>query len=454
MKNASTPINNNETKIPSDQVVGGQKQDLFSNNGLFSGKHILFATHLYAPATGGAESLARNMAEACKLAGNKVTIVTTNAYSTEAFFLCDPRRVNKSRESLNGVDIIRLSATRRFRRLLNFCAGVANRIPYPMRGWAKTLRFGPRNKRFVSRILEQKPDLVVGMPFPMLNTYYAWKAARKLNVPFVLVPCFHLADPTSFSNPFLFRILRRAELVIALTETERNYFIEKLMIKPERVTVIPPGIGPSRHATVRSKKEIRRLMGIEEAHVVLCLGQHGRHKRILEVIKAMEYVWRILPDTALVIAGGVTEYSRILKKAARKTMAKAKNAKIYFYDNFQADQKDDFYRSADLFVSLSEHESFGIVFIEAMQHGLPAIASFRSVAASIVIEYQCGLLVDPGNPSGLAGAVIEILKDPDISLVYGKNARRKVVRKYSSKAVTRRLLKVLGDVLQSAGRPT
>ncbi|MBN1195799.1 MAG: glycosyltransferase, partial [Candidatus Aminicenantes bacterium] len=413
---------------------------------------VLFATHLYAPARGGAETLARSMAETCREAGHEVTVVTSNAYSTEAFFLRDQRRIKVATETVNSVKVVRLPASRSFRRLLNVLSWLAGRLHLPMHDWIKIFRFGPRNRYYIDRILAEKPDMVVGIPFPMLNTYYAWKAARALNVPFILIPCFHLADPFSFSTPLLFNLLRSADRVIALTDCERLFFIHNVGVADERVVVVPPGIEPVEAEKDESPVELRKRLGITERNVVLCMSQHGRHKKILELVRAMKYVWQKMPDTALVIAGGTTAYTPIIKQAARDVKAKTKKGEVYFFDDFPPHEKNDLFRVADLFASLSEHESFGIVFIEAMQQGLPTIASVRSVSASIVEEYRSGLVVDPDNPSVVAGAILEILQDPEIKNVYGARAREKVARDYAKEVVNARMLGVISEVLQGSER--
>ena len=94
-------------------------------------------------------------------------------------------------------------------------------------------------------------------------------------------------------------------------------------------------------------------MGIKEKNIVLFLGQHGKHKKILELIHSMEYVLDHHPDTALVIAGGITEYTKIIKQEAKKKLKDHPNGNIYFFDNFKEGQKDALYKISDIFVSLS-----------------------------------------------------------------------------------------------------
>ena len=56
-------------------------------------------------------------------------------------------------------------------------------------------------------------------------------------------------------------------------------------------------------------------------------------------------------------------------------------------------------------------EPFGIAFIEALHAGLPVVSTRMGGAAEIVTE-ACGVLVPPGAPDALAGALAALIADP------------------------------------------
>ncbi|HDP94441.1 MAG TPA: glycosyltransferase [Candidatus Aminicenantes bacterium] len=410
---------------------------------------IVFATHLYHPATGGAETLAKSMAETCVREGYTVSVVTSCAHSTEAFFLSDKRRITPEQEIISGVDIKRVPFSRRFRLGLNGLAALSNRVKFPFSHRIRIMRFGPRSRHYLQPILDEKPDLVVGIPFPTWNVHYARKAAKILRVPFVLVPCFHIADPFSFHNKFLYRILSEADAVIALTETERHFFMSQVGIPGDRVHVIPPGVELEDGGAPPDKESLRKQMGIRETNVVLHLGQHGGHKKIVELIRAMQHVFDVLPDTALVIAGGTTEYTPVIKREAARRLGRHTNGNVYFFDDFSDNQKEKLYQLSDLFVSLSEHESFGIVFIEAMKYGLPIIGSVFSVARSLIADHKNGFLVNPSDPAGVGGVVVELLKDRQVLQKYARNSRLRVENEFENRIVANKVLTLMNGLLRS-----
>jgi glycosyltransferase involved in cell wall biosynthesis len=68
-------------------------------------------------------------------------------------------------------------------------------------------------------------------------------------------------------------------------------------------------------------------------------------------------------------------------------------------------------RAADVVACASEHESFGLVPLEALMVGTPAVAADDSGAADIIRGTRGALLVRPGDVTALARAIRTILDD-------------------------------------------
>jgi len=84
--------------------------------------------------------------------------------------------------------------------------------------------------------------------------------------------------------------------------------------------------------------------------------------------------------------------------------------------------------SADLLVLPSLYEELGTVLVEAMQVGLPTVASRVGGVPEVVEHGVTGLLVTPGDPAALATAIDAILSQPDLARRLGENARRRAAK--------------------------
>jgi D-inositol-3-phosphate glycosyltransferase len=97
------------------------------------------------------------------------------------------------------------------------------------------------------------------------------------------------------------------------------------------------------------------------------------------------------------------------------------------------DELPEVLRAADLFLLTTEPpESFGIVLIEAMACGLPAIATDYPGVRAVIDERQNGLLVRRGGADAVAAALGELVDaGPDGRRGLGEAGRRKAVAEWS-----------------------
>lgn len=106
---------------------------------------------------------------------------------------------------------------------------------------------------------------------------------------------------------------------------------------------------------------------------LLFVGRVAPNKRQEDLVKLLFYVRQILPRARLVLVGGHTGqgYIRWLKYfIERNGLAGA----VTLAGHVTQQEMVTYYKSADLFVSMSEHEGFGKPLIESMYFGLPIMA--------------------------------------------------------------------------------
>jgi glycosyltransferase involved in cell wall biosynthesis len=80
--------------------------------------------------------------------------------------------------------------------------------------------------------------------------------------------------------------------------------------------------------------------------------------------------------------------------------------------------------AAHLLAVPSSYEGFGIVYLEGMQFGLPAIASTAGAARELIHPGHNGFLVDPGDIQSLAGCLSRLLDDRELLKTMSLNAYR------------------------------
>ena len=148
-----------------------------------------------------------------------------------------------------------------------------------------------------------------------------------------------------------------------------------------------------------------------EGPLLLFVGRVAPNKRQEDLIQLLHYYRRIEPGARLVLVGNTTEqvYYHWLKEYAKELGLE--NAVLF--TNFVTQQELlTYYKAADLFVSMSEHEGFGKPLIESMYLELPVMA-YASTAVPSTLGGS-GVLFKHKQYEPLAELADMIIKDPHL----------------------------------------
>ncbi|UCD73333.1 MAG: glycosyltransferase family 4 protein, partial [Candidatus Bathyarchaeota archaeon] len=116
-----------------------------------------------------------------------------------------------------------------------------------------------------------------------------------------------------------------------------------------------------------------------------------------------------------------------------------------------------YYAASDIAIFPSKYEPFGIVGIEAMSMGKPIIVGARGISGlrEQVIPSgpdRCGSHINPDDPNDIAKFAIELLKDEDLREKFGRNARKRVVSKFTLDRIAEETIKVYKEAIDSRVR--
>jgi glycosyltransferase involved in cell wall biosynthesis len=118
--------------------------------------------------------------------------------------------------------------------------------------------------------------------------------------------------------------------------------------------------------------------------------------------------WKWVPNLTLIVAGNDDEgYRRQLTVLSEK---EGVSDRVRFIGQVSDEHKWALYENALLFVLPSYSENFGNVVAEAMAMGCPVVVTKEVGLAALVLETQCGVVVD-GEPATLAQAINELSAD-------------------------------------------
>lgn len=153
------------------------------------------------------------------------------------------------------------------------------------------------------------------------------------------------------------------------------------------------------------------------------LANHTPNKGLPHLLEAIGRLSR----PCLLIVGGEPRDSIDYERHLR---ACAPGQEIIFTGRVGDDEVAAMFRRSDLFVFPTLADTFPLVVLEAMSHGLPVLAT-RVGGIPHQVDAQCGVLVEPGDPGALAAALDDLAVDGDRLGRMGAAARARVTAEFS-----------------------
>lgn len=209
--------------------------------------------------------------------------------------------------------------------------------------------------------------------------------------------------------------------------------MEKTVIPPERIHVIPRGIAIERFTdNLPSRSEARSYYNLpEDATVIGLVGRFDPKKCQDVVIEALAEVHRRGHRPHLLLVGDQShnegdEYTDYVHKLAVDV---GLSDFIHFHPHDNIVERA--YAALDIFTMASKSECYGMVTIEAMVSGVPVIGTNDGGTVSLIDHERNGLLVTPKNVGELAQALVRLIENPDLADRLATVARTEALRKYS-----------------------
>jgi glycosyltransferase involved in cell wall biosynthesis len=198
---------------------------------------------------------------------------------------------------------------------------------------------------------------------------------------------------------------RRSDRIIAPSHTTQRDLIRLLHVSPEKVDVVPNGIGMPPAAQWPPEEDVRRRYDLGTGPLLLTVSLKRPNKNLERLLDA----FALVPSERrplLVLAGHATPYqARLEERAARLGVS----AQTRFLDWVPGRDLEALYRAATAFVFPSLYEGFGLPVLEAMTRGVPVACSNRGALAEVADD--AALLFDPEEPRSIADSIERLLAD-------------------------------------------
>lgn len=273
-------------------------------------------------------------------------------------------------------------------------------------------------------------------PWNPVLPWQVWLAAPRCSA---AVATFHDVPADTRGGRFLSRVvmplaafaMKRVCLdsVIAVSDAPAGYL--RRFLRPDEVHVIPNGVdvqafAPERNAPLARFRDGKRNL--------LFLGRLEARKGIFHLLEAFGRLKPRLPDLRLIVAGEATSAAAWSALVAERALDD-----VVLLGQIRDEEKAALYASCDVFCSPAPYgESFGIVLVEAMASGKPAVGAANLGYRTLLRD---DLLAVPGDARDLERLLYGLLCD-DGRRVAAAQWGLEQARRYDWSGVTGRIVEV------------
>lgn len=209
---------------------------------------------------------------------------------------------------------------------------------------------------------------------------------------------FRFNEPLSYAATQFYLALEKIascyrDYIIAVSDSDKKSALANKIISQEKISTIHNGLGPVNFLT---REEARSALKLPADKLIIgCVANFYKTKGVDVLIEAIKM---LADDTKnkiqVTLIGEGREHAFIQSSDVIKKLGKLENAAKYL-------------KAFDIFVLPSRKEGFPYALLEAMQAGLPIVAT--DVGGNREALGAAAILVQPQNPKALAEAITDII---------------------------------------------
>lgn len=238
---------------------------------------------------------------------------------------------------------------------------------------------------------------------------------------------------------FAFFSVRVSDLIITVSEYSKSDILKNYNIDPNKIKVVLQSANERFNRIILSDDEKHRIKNEFELKekVVLYVGMIENRKNIGAIIKIAKMFDDYRNDVSFVLVGKIGHGG----KRFIKEIKTVKNIKHFL--NVDDEMLLKLYNISDVFLFPSLYEGFGYPPLEAMQCGLPVIASSNTSLKEIVADG--GILCEPDDHQKIFNEINRLFDDKDYWLKYSEAGLNRA-KKFNLEKSVREIVNIFNSV--------
>ena len=252
-------------------------------------------------------------------------------------------------------------------------------------------------------------------------------AARRSNCPTILIRTDHKRDPLKPSLGNRLLISQLTDGMMTFSERARREHSEHFGLPPERVGKIMPALSLDRYHPEREFKNMRAIFGIKPDEIVIgMIARFQKYRRSEFFLEAVPSIIKEFPKVKVLLVGRSSQ----MEESVIRPMKRLGIEPWVILGGYQTEHYIDTLACMDICVFLmAGSDGTARALREAMAMEKPVIVADRGMLPESVENGVSGLVVND-TPEGLAHAVLQLLRHPELRVTLGKAAYQKAHRDF------------------------
>lgn len=263
-----------------------------------------------------------------------------------------------------------------------------------------------QNGSFFRGVKECHPELLIAPNYTLPFFVRTKSIVFEHDVSFASHPEWFPKKEVLKRKYFVKRSLRKASLILTLSEVSKQEIIRHYSVSPGKIKVLYLGAGenfmPAAETEVSRWKEKK---GIKGRKVIGFLGSIFNRRNVPHLVEAVRHLRTEFPEIMLYIVGKDLTYPP-------QNMRRILNEEwILWEESIQESELPLYFSSLDVFAYLSEYEGFGLPPLEALSCGTVPVLLKKGALAEVYSEFS--LMAENPDAEEIQYHLKRALKDQD-----------------------------------------
>jgi glycosyltransferase involved in cell wall biosynthesis len=317
-------------------------------------------------------------------------------------------------------------------------------------------RFDPRAVSELRKVVERRAADVV-VTYHVKSHFLARLSGLRRRRAWV---AYHHGYTTTDAKMLAYNRLDRlslpaADRVVTVCEAFARELERARGVAPARLFVLHNSITKGRDVSAEEVARLKERLGLGAGErVVLTIGRLSREKAQADLVRAFGLLARMNTETGALMNTEANVRLVIVGDGPERSALEALAAELGLQERAVfAGQSSDvapFYALADVFALPSHSEGSPYVLLEALEAGLPVVATSVGGVPEIVADEESALLVAPRDERALAHALARLLSDHALAHALTSNAHTLIATRHAPATYMRSLARLYEEVANAS----